>query len=101
MANSANTPTPTHISEMSPDKGSTQSRQSSSRELKINDNFWAQQLTSSETQDSKITYQRLDETTTPFRSCLQTIKHGGQDFIRVIGGGGDVGDNDGGKGNFC
>ena len=46
--------------------------------------------------------QRLYETTAPFRSRLRTIKHGGHDFIRVIGGGSDVGDDDdGGKGNFC
>ena len=74
MANSGHTPAPIHISERSPDKGSTQSGQSSSRELKINDNFWAQQLTSSYTQDSEISYQRLYETTAPFRSSLRTIK---------------------------
>ena len=50
------TSTPTHISERSPDKGSTQSRQSSSNELKIDDKFWAQQLTSSYTQESEISY---------------------------------------------
>ena len=53
MANSGHTPTPTHISQRSPDKGLTQSRQSSSRGLKIDDKFGVQQLTSY-TQDSKI-----------------------------------------------